>query len=62
MSALSVTDKTLLAYIEQRLRWHAADPSQLVVEITETAAISDMQSARAFCAGVHALGCDRRAR
>jgi EAL domain-containing protein (putative c-di-GMP-specific phosphodiesterase class I) len=58
VSALSVTDKTMLAYIERRLRWHDADPSQLVVEITETAAISDMQSAREFCSGVLALGCD----
>ncbi len=58
VSALSVTDKTMLAYIERQLRWHGADPSQLVVEITETAAISDMQSAREFCSGVLALGCD----
>jgi EAL domain-containing protein (putative c-di-GMP-specific phosphodiesterase class I) len=58
VSALSVTDKTMLAYIERRLRWHGADPSQLVVEITETAAISHMQSAREFCSGVLALGCD----
>jgi len=29
----------------------------LVVEVTETAAISDMESAREFCAGVLALGC-----
>jgi EAL domain-containing protein (putative c-di-GMP-specific phosphodiesterase class I) len=58
VSALSVTDNTMLSYIERRLRWHGADPSQLVVEITETAAISDMQSAREFCSGVLALGCD----
>jgi EAL domain-containing protein (putative c-di-GMP-specific phosphodiesterase class I) len=58
VSALSVTDKTMLAFIERRLRWHGADPSQLVVEVTETAAISDMDSAREFCAGVLALGCD----
>jgi EAL domain-containing protein (putative c-di-GMP-specific phosphodiesterase class I) len=58
VSALSVTDKTMLTYIERQLRWHGADPSQLVVEITETAAISDMQSAREFCSGVLALGCD----
>ena len=58
VSALSVTDKTMLAFIERRLRWHGADPSQLVLEITETAAISDMDSAREFCAGVLALGCD----
>jgi EAL domain-containing protein (putative c-di-GMP-specific phosphodiesterase class I) len=28
-----------------------------VIEVTETAAISDMARARAFCAGVQALGC-----
>ncbi len=33
------------------------DPAQLVVEVTETAAISDMERAQAFCAGVQALGC-----
>ncbi|MGD0455583.1 MAG: EAL domain-containing protein, partial [Solirubrobacteraceae bacterium] len=48
VSALSVTDATMLAYIERRLRWHGVDPSQLVIEITETAAISDMDSARIF--------------
>ncbi len=32
-------------------------PSLLVVEVTETAAISDMDTAKAFCAGVLALGC-----
>ncbi len=58
VSALSVTDTTMLAYIERRLRWHGVEPSQLVVEITETAAISDMDSARIFCAGVLELGCD----
>jgi EAL domain-containing protein (putative c-di-GMP-specific phosphodiesterase class I) len=58
VSALSVTDATMLAYIERRLRWHGVAPSQLVVEITETAAISDMESARIFCAGVLELGCD----
>jgi EAL domain-containing protein (putative c-di-GMP-specific phosphodiesterase class I) len=58
VSALSVTDATMLAHIERRLRWHGVEPSQLVVEITETAAISDMDSARIFCAGVLDLGCD----
>jgi EAL domain-containing protein (putative c-di-GMP-specific phosphodiesterase class I) len=58
VSALSVTDATMLAYIERRLRWHGVEPAQLVVEITETAAISDMDSARRFCAGVLELGCD----
>jgi EAL domain-containing protein (putative c-di-GMP-specific phosphodiesterase class I) len=58
VSALSVTDATLLTYLQRRLHWHGADPSQLVIEITETAAISDMDSAREFCAGVLALGCE----
>lgn len=57
VSAVSATDGFMLAHIERRLEQHGADPSQLVVEVTETAAISDMQSAKAFCAGVLALGC-----
>jgi EAL domain-containing protein (putative c-di-GMP-specific phosphodiesterase class I) len=58
LSALSVTDATMLAYVERRLQWHGVAPSQLVIEITETAAISDMDSARSFCAGALALGCE----
>jgi len=58
VSALSVSDATMLTYVQRRLQWHAVDPSRLVIEITETAAISDMDSARAFCAGVLSLGCD----
>jgi EAL domain-containing protein (putative c-di-GMP-specific phosphodiesterase class I) len=57
ISAVSVTDGTLLAYIERGLSEHEVDHSLLVVEITETAAISDIQSARTFCLGVLALGC-----
>jgi EAL domain-containing protein (putative c-di-GMP-specific phosphodiesterase class I) len=57
MSALSVTDPTMLAHVERCLDDHGVDPSRLVVEITETAAISDMERARAFCEGVSALGC-----
>jgi len=58
VSAVSVTDPGMLAYVQRRLEWHGADPSQLVIEVTETAAISDMDSARAFCAGLLALGCE----
>jgi len=35
---------------------HEVDPARLVIELTETASISDMARARAFCSGVHALG------
>jgi EAL domain-containing protein (putative c-di-GMP-specific phosphodiesterase class I) len=57
LSALSVTDPAMLAHLERRLQRHGVDPSRLVIEVTETAAISDMDSARAFCAGVLELGC-----
>jgi EAL domain-containing protein (putative c-di-GMP-specific phosphodiesterase class I) len=57
VSALSATDGTMLAEIERRIAMYGLDPSRLVVEVTETAAISDMSRARAFCEGVQALGC-----
>lgn len=58
LSALSVTDPTMLAHVERCLREHGADPGRLVIEITETAAISDMDRARTFCQGLATLGCD----
>ncbi len=57
LSALSVTDPAMLTHLERQLTLHGVDPSRLVIEVTETAAISDMDSASAFCAGVLALGC-----
>jgi EAL domain-containing protein (putative c-di-GMP-specific phosphodiesterase class I) len=58
LSALSVTDGSLLAHIERQLALYGVDPGRLVIEITETAAISNMARARAFCVGVQALGCE----
>jgi EAL domain-containing protein (putative c-di-GMP-specific phosphodiesterase class I) len=57
VSALSVTDGELLSEIERRLAMHEVDPARLVIEVTETAAITDMARAKAFCEGVQALGC-----
>ncbi len=57
MSALSVTDRGMLGYIEHELARRGVEPARLVVEITETAAISDMRRAQAFCEGVLGLGC-----
>ena len=56
-SSLSITDGGMLAEIERRLALARVDPARLVIEVTETAAISDMARARDFCAGVQALGC-----
>jgi EAL domain-containing protein (putative c-di-GMP-specific phosphodiesterase class I) len=57
LSTLSVTDGSMLRSIERALACHGVDPEQLIVEVTETAAISDMGRARAFCDGVRSLGC-----
>jgi EAL domain-containing protein (putative c-di-GMP-specific phosphodiesterase class I) len=57
LSAVSVTDGGMLAHIERRLELCEVDPARLVIEITETAAISDMNRAKAFCTGVQTLGC-----
>ena len=56
-SSLSITDGGMLGEIERRLARARIDPAQLVIEVTETAAISDMARARDFCAGVRELGC-----
>jgi EAL domain-containing protein (putative c-di-GMP-specific phosphodiesterase class I) len=56
-SSLSITDGGMLSQIERALAIAQVDPAQLMIEVTETAAISDMARAGAFCAGVQALGC-----
>jgi EAL domain-containing protein (putative c-di-GMP-specific phosphodiesterase class I) len=56
-SSLSITDGGMLGEIERRLAHARVDPARLVIEVTETAAISDMARARDFCAGVRELGC-----
>jgi EAL domain-containing protein (putative c-di-GMP-specific phosphodiesterase class I) len=57
LSAVSVTDADMLALVERQLALHEVNPTRLVVEVTETEAISDMERARAFCADLQALGC-----
>jgi EAL domain-containing protein (putative c-di-GMP-specific phosphodiesterase class I) len=56
-SSLSIVDGGMLAQIERQLALARVDTARLVIEVTETAAISDMARARDFCAGVQALGC-----
>ena len=57
VSARSATDPGMLAFIAGMLARHGVEPGRLAVELTETAAISDMESAAAFCGGVLELGC-----
>lgn len=56
LSAVSITDPGMLTYIERQLDCQNVDPGRLIVEITETSAISDMRVARAFCQGLRELG------
>jgi EAL domain-containing protein (putative c-di-GMP-specific phosphodiesterase class I) len=58
LSALSLTDEHMLRFLEERLAHHAVGAEALVLEVTETASISDMDAAREFCAGAAALGCE----
>ncbi len=57
LSAISVTDPGMLSHLSQRLTARGVDATRVVLEITETAAISDVRRAREFCAGAQALGC-----
>jgi EAL domain-containing protein (putative c-di-GMP-specific phosphodiesterase class I) len=57
LSALSVTDPGMLGFVRGLLERAGVAPARLVIELTETSAISDMERARAFCAGAQALGC-----
>jgi diguanylate cyclase (GGDEF)-like protein/PAS domain S-box-containing protein len=58
LSGISMNDKDLLAFIEQRLSESpTVDPSQLIFEITETAAVANLGAARAFADRLTTLGC-----
>jgi diguanylate cyclase (GGDEF)-like protein/PAS domain S-box-containing protein len=57
VSGRSVGDTDLLSLIEQELDAKAIDPANLVLEVTETAAIANMDRARGFATRLRALGC-----
>jgi diguanylate cyclase (GGDEF)-like protein/PAS domain S-box-containing protein len=50
-------DSELLAVIENELDRTEIDPSRLIFEVTETAAIANMPDATAFAKGLTSLGC-----
>jgi EAL domain-containing protein (putative c-di-GMP-specific phosphodiesterase class I) len=58
LSALSACDPGTLDYVRGELECHGVDPTRMVFEITETAAITDIDQAKALCRGLQALGCD----
>ncbi len=57
VSGKSIGDPDLERTIIESLRENEVDPRGLVLEITETAAVADVEAARAFAERVTALGC-----
>ena len=57
LSGKSLSDNQLLPMIEQELAKTGINPASLVLEITETAAISDISQARKFINTLKQLGC-----
>jgi PAS domain S-box-containing protein len=57
LSADSMSNLDLLSLIERELREKHADPANLVLEITETALMEDLEAGEAFARGLTELGC-----
>lgn len=58
MSGRSLEDPQLLPDLAEILAHTPIPPARLVVEITETAAIEDLEQAEQVAAGLRALGCE----
>ncbi len=57
LSASALADKTLLPHLEALLETHELEPSQLILEITETAALANVAASRELMGTVRRMGC-----
>lgn len=57
ISGRSFDDKELPRFIGQQITENGIQPQRLIVELTETEAVSDLQDARSFIEALHAIGC-----
>lgn len=57
LSAHSFNDPELLLILKEALTQHAADPTDFLFEITETAVLEDMPAARKLIETIRELGC-----
>ena len=57
LSGRVLDDPSLLVWFHQELQQSKIDPANLIVEITETAAVANVQDAIAFMHEIKALGC-----
>lgn len=57
LSGRVIDDTDLLPFIKDSIRKYNIDPSQLIFEVTETAAVADIGSARRLMTEISSLGC-----
>jgi diguanylate cyclase (GGDEF)-like protein/PAS domain S-box-containing protein len=57
LSGASMTDASLLELVEEEIRVTGIDPHSLIFEVTETAAIVNIEKARRFAERLGELGC-----
>lgn len=57
ISGRSFDEPDLPSYIKNLLRQYKVDPARLLVELTETSAVSDMRDAQRFIDALRATGC-----
>jgi diguanylate cyclase (GGDEF)-like protein len=58
VSARSLDDPTLPQFIRAQLEQHGVQPKRLVIELTETAAVADIQEAQRFIEALRQTGCE----
>lgn len=58
LSGKAFQDKDLLRFVERELASVAIDSSLLILEVTETAAIADLDRAQKFISSLKELGCE----
>jgi diguanylate cyclase (GGDEF)-like protein len=58
MSAVSLNDATFPSFVAQQLKQHNVSGVRLHLELTETAALSDIKAAQAAVIALQQLGCD----
>jgi len=57
ISGRTFDDPSLPHFIRSQLKQNGVNPARLIIELTETAAVSDIQDAQRFIEAIHQAGC-----
>ncbi|WP_456268888.1 EAL domain-containing protein [Kushneria sp. AK178] len=57
LSGQSLHDESIKCFLENEIQGHRVCPSRIIIEITETAAVADLATARNVLQGISELGC-----